>query len=231
MSEPSLSEIAKVPAGSAFNDRGAALEEESWRRLTQRNPLRNVRPHWEIWLLRHRKTRRTTGYTFFERRAGTNNRGNLEHTVDLIRGGLSVTRQETPGFPQVREVTFVITESNSRSPFSIAGGASPFTPRPSPLSRATPVTRQRSGPARGRNDGGIRAGIWSAYPRSFPFRNAPAVRPAAGTKVPRPGGSRRVHGGGRGFVPQRDLSPCCLLPGGYQLEGPDPLIGAFPAQS
>jgi hypothetical protein len=133
MSEPSLSEIAKVPAGSAFNDRGAALEEESWRRLTQRNPLRNVRPHWEIWLLRHRKTRRTTGYTFFERRAGTNNRGNLEHTVDLIRGGLSVTRQETPGFPQVREVTFVITESNSRSPFSIAGGASPFTPQGIPL--------------------------------------------------------------------------------------------------
>lgn len=130
MSEPSLSEIAKVPAGSAFNDRCAALKAAV--RATQRNPPRNVRPHWEIWLLRHRKTRRTTGYTFFERRAGTSNRGNLEHTVDLIRGGLSVTRQETPGFPQVREVTFVITESNSRSPFSIAGGASPFSPRPSP---------------------------------------------------------------------------------------------------
>lgn len=31
MSEPPLSEIAKVPAGSAFNDRCAALEEESRR--------------------------------------------------------------------------------------------------------------------------------------------------------------------------------------------------------
>jgi hypothetical protein len=52
MSEPSLSEIAKVPAGSAFK---------------HFSPL-------EIWLLRPRKTRRNTVNTFFERRAGTDNR-------------------------------------------------------------------------------------------------------------------------------------------------------------
>lgn len=117
MSEPSLSEIAKVPAGSAFNDRCAALEEESRRpRDATLPPLRNARLHREIWLLRHRRTRRTTSYTFFERRTGTNNRGNLEHTVDLIQGGLSMTRQEKPGFPQVREMMFVITESKQSKP-------------------------------------------------------------------------------------------------------------------
>ena len=36
--------------------------------------------------------------------------------MDLIHGGLPVTRQEAPGFPQVREMMFVITESKQSKP-------------------------------------------------------------------------------------------------------------------
>ena len=59
-------------------------------------PRRKARSDRDIWLLQHRKTERINGYTFFERRTGTNTRGNPERTMDLIQGGLSMTRQETP---------------------------------------------------------------------------------------------------------------------------------------
>jgi hypothetical protein len=51
----------------------------------------------DMWLLQHRETRRIYVYTFFERRTGTNNRGTPEHILDLIQGGLLMTRQEAPG--------------------------------------------------------------------------------------------------------------------------------------
>lgn len=94
MSEPSLSEIAKVPAGSAGKTAGRSRSDMS--RGAQAT-VHKGRRHWEIWLLRHQKIRRNTVSTFFERRTGTDNRGTLEHTVDLIRLGLPVTRQEAPG--------------------------------------------------------------------------------------------------------------------------------------
>lgn len=140
---PLSSPATSVAAGSAFMTVVRPHQAESLGPRDAPAQFGNARRHWEMWLLRRRKTRRNTVNTFFERRAGSNNRGTLEHTVDLIHGGLPVTRQETPGFPQVREMMFVITESNSRSPFSIAGGASPIYCQATPLSGAPPVIPER----------------------------------------------------------------------------------------
>ena len=99
----------------------------------------------EIWLLRHRKTRRITVSTFFERRTGTNNRGTLERTVDLIHRGLPVTRQEAPGFPQVREMMFVITESKQSKPLQRCWWGFPYECQ---ATRSSPPLRRGSLPSR-----------------------------------------------------------------------------------
>jgi len=96
MSEPSPSEIAKVPAGfyvSRHDRPRSGPEVDHW--SPSRKPRALVNGP-----LRHRKSRRNTVNTFFERRTGTNNKGTLAHTVELVHGGLPVTRQEAPGFPQ-----------------------------------------------------------------------------------------------------------------------------------
>lgn len=114
MSGPSLSEIAKVPAGSALKDLRGACKQNPCVRAMRR--CRRERPKSTGIALAVPESRRETSYTFFERRTGTNNQGTLEHAVDLIHGGLPVTRQEAPGFPQVREMMFVITESKQSKP-------------------------------------------------------------------------------------------------------------------
>lgn len=84
MSEPSLSEIAKVPAGSAFKDRQAAPRSAAPLGGGPYDCGRGTAEYGETGLLRPRKNGRNTVNTFFERRAGTSNRGTLERTVDLI---------------------------------------------------------------------------------------------------------------------------------------------------
>ena len=66
---------------------------------------------WKLDSYNPGRSRRSTVSTFFERRTGTNCRGTLERTVELIHAGLPMTRQVAPGFPLVREMMFVITES------------------------------------------------------------------------------------------------------------------------
>lgn len=97
--------------------------------------------------MRHRKTRRITVNTFFERRTGTNNRGTLERTVDLILRGLPVTRQEAPEFPQVREMMFVITESKQSKPLQHCWWGFPYLLPRRALSLSRPIRAGR--PPRG----------------------------------------------------------------------------------